>query len=330
MKRMSCLRQWFAILALACLPGTALAVGWGPTDFIIADFGGGHLAVYDQSLVFKGYLDASFATAAGLDFVPGGNLVATGQGNQFRQYTPAGGVVTNVTNPAVGAPADSKVGPGNLVYVGTQTTLNAVREFTLAGAPLRTFGNLDYVAVAILPTGSLWAGGNDQTGFIDVFNIGTGLLTSTLPLDHAQSVASVMSYSAATNTILTTDSGTGNAFERGLAGNWIRTFSGLGITQTYGITRGPGGDIYATDFNNSRILHWLANGTFVGPISISANVTGPFNIVWAGNSQVAAAAPVPGLSPLAIAVLGLLLLGVTCVMLRRQQIALRKSRRNRQ
>ena len=77
MKRLPRLRRLFALLLmLAWLPGTALAVGWGPTDFIIADYSGGHIAVYDQNFVFKGYLDASFTTAAGLDFVPGGNLVA--------------------------------------------------------------------------------------------------------------------------------------------------------------------------------------------------------------------------------------------------------------
>src|ERR1700680_3662871 len=107
-------RAVLAALLLSVALGTvpAYAIGWGPTDFIIADFrggpNGGRIAVYDQNLVFKGYLDANFPAATGLDFLPNGNLVATGFNAEVKQYAPSGAIVSSFTDSRVGGPVDIK------------------------------------------------------------------------------------------------------------------------------------------------------------------------------------------------------------------------------
>jgi hypothetical protein len=61
-------------------------------------------------------------------------------------------------------------------------------------------------------------------------------------------------------------------------------------SESHGVTRGPDGDVYATDFVGQiagvpRMHHWRADGTFVGTVIISEGpLVGPWGIVWAGNT----------------------------------------------
>src|SRR5437867_3696989 len=69
------------------------AIGWEPTDFMI---GGGpnftnKIGVFDQNLIFKGYLDSSFVTVEGMDFDAFGRLVAVaGSSQEVRVYDKSG------------------------------------------------------------------------------------------------------------------------------------------------------------------------------------------------------------------------------------------------
>lgn len=277
-----------AVLLLGILfaaPQNAFAQqSYGPTDFLIADFFGNRIAVYDQNLVFKGYLDTTITQAAGLDFLPNGNLVASSSAlDQIRQYSSAGTMVSSFTDSRVGNPIDTKVGPPNLVYVGANTATSGVPEFTLSGTFVKSFGvGKQYTGVAVLPGGVLWAGGGTP-GVIDVYSIATGLQTGTIPLDNGQGSAFSMFYSAATNTVLMGDITTSRVFERTTTGTFVRQFlpSVAGIPA--GVTRGPGGDVFATSFFGGTITRWQANGTFVGATPVTPNTTAPVNIAWAGN-----------------------------------------------
>ena len=49
------------------------------------------------------------------------------------------------------------------------------------------------------------------------------------------------------------------------------------------MTRGPGGDVFATSQFDHGVYHWHADGTFVGFTDLSASISRTRNIVWAGN-----------------------------------------------
>lgn len=102
----------------------AYAVGYAPTDFVVAGYSsaGGNVAVYKQDLTFKGYLDTNFSGAVGLDLTSDGRLVVAAQfPGRVRVYNPDGTLSTQFTDAALGVqPFDVKVGPGDLLYVGTQ------------------------------------------------------------------------------------------------------------------------------------------------------------------------------------------------------------------
>ena len=63
------------------------------------------------------------------------------------------------------------------------------------------------------------------------------------------------------------------AVNRGAAG------SGAGLIAPLGVTRGPGGGVFATDFVNDGVFRWDADGAFVGLTDLSASVTDPGNIL---------------------------------------------------
>ncbi|MGQ0618313.1 MAG: hypothetical protein ACT4QA_00105 [Panacagrimonas sp.] len=163
-----------------------------------------------------------------------------------------------------------KVGPGDRLYVGTQTFANAVREFSLAGSALRTFGADTYDGVAVLPGDILWAGGTEQPGRIDVFSLSSGLQTGSITLDNGQGIAGSMYYSAATDTVLMADYLTGQVFERTTTGAFVRVFSAPGgLGNTYAVTRGVNGDVYATSFDFNSVYRWTAAGGFVSQTTLA-------------------------------------------------------------
>jgi hypothetical protein len=195
-----------------------------------------------------------------------------------RQYARDGTIISSFTSPSLGDPIDIKVGPENLLYVGTQTT-SSVREFDLAGHSIRTFGGMSYPSVAVLPGGLLWAGEPNFTRSVAIFSITTGTQIGIVSLDGGQNRASSMFYSKATGTVLMTDGslaaiGENTIFERDLNGALVRTFSssefrnGTG-NPSFGVTRGPNGDVFATTAGGGgKVYQWHEDGTFVRSFSL--------------------------------------------------------------
>lgn len=279
-KRVTFLLSSLPLIVGLCLffavPGAAQ---YAATDFLIADFSGNRIAVYNQSLVFQRYLDTAFPNVTGLDLLSNGNLVAAGQSRRIKVYNPAGTIVTNFTNLNLITPLDVKASAAGLFYVGTQDSINSVAEFSATGTYNRSFGAKAYAGVVIFGN-TLWAGGDQQPGIIDVYNLMTGEFISTFTLDNGQVNAVSMHYSASTNTILMADFSTRTIYERTTTGAFVRQFTGGGGGIGFGVTRGPGGDVYAT--SNNIVSRWTATGTFVGNTSIPQVAFG-INMLWAGS-----------------------------------------------
>ncbi len=264
---------------------TKVSAQYALSDFIVAGCVTQNVAVYNSSLVYQRDLATSFGCAAGLDLMSNSNVVASSQNTEVRFYNPAGTLVSSFTGAQVGLPIDTKAYLGN-VFIGTQDTNYGVSDFTMGGTFVRNLGTPEYRSgVAVLPGNILWAGG--EVGDIDVFNISTGALITSIPLDNGQGNAHAMYYSPSTNTVLMTDIISNTVFERNTSGTFIRQFTGG--ASYYGVTRGPGGDVYSTDCFGNQIHRWDSAGNFIGSISTLPEVNCPVNIIWAGNTVVTAA-----------------------------------------
>lgn len=279
----------FFVLCLALvLPAThAAAVGFDNDDFIIAGFVSDSIAVYDSDFTFKGNLDASFDRAAGLDFDAAGRVVAAGQNKQVRVYDAAGNQLPpplSFSNLDLGSPIDLKVGPGPAgnYYVGTQS--NGLREFTPVGVTARIFDTDTYSGVAVLPGNVLWGGGFNGSGnLLNVFDLVTGTQTGSITLDNGQTDVVSMFYSAATDTVLLADGNNSAIYERETDGTFLRSFTATGLGSPRGVTRGPGGDVFATDGLDDGVYRWDADANFLGFTSLSPSINGPINILYTGN-----------------------------------------------
>lgn len=282
-------RRFFAVaicgacLSLLLVPAGAIAQGYRAGDLIVADYTG-KIAVFDRELNFKNYLDTDFNLVTGLDFTSTGDLVATGRGpGTIRRYNPAGQLVDEIIDDAVIAdPIDIKVGPGDSLYVGTQSA--AVAELTLEGDLNRTFGSLrDPQGIAVLPNGELWVGHGTGGDFvidnpIQVFSLASGALTRTIPLDHYHEVGT-MFYSAATDTVLLTDPPFGTVYEYAIDGSLVREFGGGDSTYAYGVTRADDGVVYVTSQLSGNVARYDSDGTFLDSTNLSPYVDVPIGIV---------------------------------------------------
>ncbi len=285
----------------AVWPSDAAAVGWDGDDFLIAGAGTDTIGVYDSDLTFKGNLDASFDRVTGLDFDAAGNLVAVGQNQQVRVYRSDGTLLSSFTNADLGAPYELKVGPasvGGNYYVGTQDANGGtgLREFSPAGATLRQFASGDYESVAVLPDNVLWGGGSLSVSGIHAFDLISGNPTATLPI----STVVTMSYSPVTDTVLLGQNSGSGIVEWQTDGTLLDSFSAAGFLAR-GVTRGPGGEVFATSQFDNGVYHWHADGTFVGFTDLSTSIVGTRNIVWTGNA-------IPEPSTAALLALGSLML----------------------
>jgi hypothetical protein len=280
----------FCALFICLLFNSNVSAQFASTDFLIADSADDRIAVYDQNLVFLRYLDTGFNQVSGLTILSSGSLAAAGRNpGRIKVYNPSGMIVTDFTDPNIGDVVDLKASPLGRLYVGSQSATSAVAEFTQSGTFLRNLGVKAYSGVAVLPGNVLWA--SEGTNTIDVFDIISGTLTSTITLDNGQLLADSMFYSPSTNTVLITDFGTNSVFERTTTGAFVRQFTGGGAI--LGVTRGPGGDVFSTEIN--QVHRWTLTGMYLGSTNISANVTSAVNIVWAANlAPTAASATVSG------------------------------------
>ncbi len=280
------------------LTASTVRAQYSTTDFLVADFNNNRIAVYDSNLTFVRYLDSSIANVTGLDIMPNGNLLAVTDNSLVKIYDRSGSVVSTFSDAArLPSAFDIKASTSGKLYAANRNIATPIGEFdgdgTYSKSYVNTLNNYIYTGVAVLPDGVLWGGGADAPGVIDVFDIQSGNQTGTITLDGGQQAVGVMHFSRSTNTVLTTAAtpptfsagiSTPVVYERDLTGNLIRTFYSSDALSTYnGITRGPNGDVYATDFSNSKIYHWNANAVYLGAIDISNDVTSPANIVWAGN-----------------------------------------------
>ncbi len=294
----SLLTVFFLVLA----PAASLFAqqGWDGDDFLISGFLSNNVAVFDADLSFKGHLDPGFVNPTGLDFLPGGGLLATAYSLEVREYSPSGAALFGFSDPDLGAPADLKAGgllldvrgePLQLVYVATQDGALRVREFDMNGVSRRSMGNVRGSSLAMLPGNRLWAGGFGER--IEMLNAGTGRRVASIVYDNGQLSAVSMTYSAASDTVLLADWVTGKVFERARSGAFVRVFVAPMALRPIGVTRGPGGDVLAVDFARDSVFRWRADGVFVSETPLGVVVDGPFGLVWAGNSA-AAAAPAAG------------------------------------
>jgi Putative Ig domain/Bacterial Ig domain len=136
----------------------------------------------------------------------------------------------------------------------------------------------------VLPGDVLWIARHNA---IDVFDLVSGELTTTIALDNGQSAATAMTYSPYTGTVLMCSSSLyGAIYERTLEGAFVRTFTG--VSCDYGVTRGPNGDVYSGlivydyDYNGTlRFSRWNQSGAFLG-VTDREGFSGELgNIVWA-------------------------------------------------
>lgn len=268
----------------------------GATDFLVADANGAHLAVYDQNLVFLGYFAQDITNPFGLDFLSNLNVIALNHNPvEVREYDILGNLISHFGTPAVlgNAPIDLKANRTPLassfrVYDGRRSA-TTVPEVNFSGTKTRSFGSNTYDGIAVLPGSVMWAGGVNYPQKIDVFDLATGsgdniAPTSTIDLNdgHGQSVAESMFYSAVTNTVLTVDFNNNTVVERNTNGTFVRTFiPPMGSALQFGVTRGPGDDVFATDFNGN-IVRWKPDGTLIGATA-STGVSQPTGILWMGN-----------------------------------------------
>jgi hypothetical protein len=284
-------------LAVGAVVLRAEAVGFDEDDFIIAGFTSDTVGVYDSDLSFKGYLATGWERSVGLDFDRAGNVVSVNQRglvpdgppSQVQVFAQDGSAVPGraYESPDLGAPLDIKVGPTGRYYAGTQDSSNlggnTLQEFSRSGAALRSFGSGDYEGVAVLPGRILWGGGgNGLFGVIHVWDLDTGMLINSISLDGGQIFALSMHYSRPTNTVLIADVASHAIYERNLDGSLVRTFVAADMESPGGVTRGPNGDLFATDQSDHGVYRWSANGTYLGFTSLSPSVNVPVNIIWAG------------------------------------------------
>jgi hypothetical protein len=292
----------------------------GPTDFLVSDGMGSHISVFDSSLVFKGFFDENLMAMSfrGLDFLPNQHIVSLSQTSPqltVTEYDTSGTHISSFMSADLhGDPVDMKSNKAPMpadfrLYFGQDCCAMGASapEFNLAGTKIRGFGSNTYDGIAVLPGNVMWAGGLGLTAKVDVFDISSGsgtgnsiAPTKTINLDNMQVNVSSLFYSAVTDTVLMVEPGSSTVFERMTDGTFVRKFAApAGTSLTFGVTRGPGNDVFASGIHgtpgNGRIVRWHSDGTFVTNTDISAHVFDPLNIIWAGNNT-AVACTTPAIS----------------------------------
>jgi hypothetical protein len=296
---------------------TFVPTALGPTDFLVSDAMGSHIAVFDSNLVFKGFFDENLSVMSfrGLDFLPNQHIVGLSLTSPptVTEYDTSGTHISSFMSMDLhGDPVDLKSNKASMpadfrLYFGQDCCAMGASapELNLSGTKIRGFGSNTYDGIAVLPGNVMWAGGLGLTSKIDVFNIASGsgtggsiAPTSTINLDNMQVNVSSLSYSAVTDTVLMVEPGNSIVFERMTDGTFVRKFvAPMGVSLTFGVTRGPGNDVFASGISgvfNGRIVRWHSDGTFVSTTDISAEVFDPMNIIWAGNSTAGCTLTCPG------------------------------------
>lgn len=269
----------FNLHSLGAVPG----MGFDRDDFLIAGFNSDAIYVYDHDFTYKGTLDDNFPQVTGLDFDAHGNLVAVGQSRQVRTYDAAGNRLSSFASDEINLAIDIKVGPNGNYYTATQ--FNGIWEFSPDGSWSTQLASGQFIGLAVLPGDVLWGGFLQNRPFVDVFDTTTRAYATSLPLDNGQERASSLFYSQSTDTVLMASTYYyDGVFERDTNGQFLREFTAPDFHSSTGVTRGPDGDVFATDSSDDRVYRWKADGTFVGVIDLTTSgIHSPTNILWAGN-----------------------------------------------
>ena len=292
------------------------AIGFDADDYIITElsFAGPAVLVYDHDFKFKGYLGPegnSTGLATGLDFDAAGLVVARGSfdglTSQIRVFEPDGSLATNrpqdVTSPP-GVLNLAVADNGNYFVAGQNEvfgTPNGLLEIAFDGEVLRQIDADDYEGVAVLPGGVVVGGGGSDTGFLRAFDAETDqpvfsfseqvtpATTGATLFDQGQRSATDIDYSPRTDSLLLADRRGAAIFERETDGTFIRRFDPPGDipfnanSELIGVTRGPGGDVYA--IFRDVVVRWDANGNYVESIDLSDTIGfSATGILWASNA----------------------------------------------
>jgi len=250
------------------------------------------IAVYDQNLVFKTWVDPSLWSSASPQLTSAGNVVFhcdIGGYPSWRvyEYAPSGVRVRSLSTGEYIADAISD-GLDQVTYTSHHDDAIGVTQWDGSGNRVRTFGTSHYGGLCVLPGGVLWAAVSyGESPKIHVFDLATGMQTGTIIYDNGQT-SGWGHYSPSTNTVLVS-SPNHALFERTTTGSFVRKFvypySNNWYVAVYAATRGPGGDVYAiVEVGTSTywIGHWKADGTWVGQTSPNLNVDGVMGILWTG------------------------------------------------
>ncbi len=266
-------------------------------DFIVVgtNFPPSGTHIYSENLAYKGGLGGTgngSITGYGVGHVAMHEI--DGLSDLIRVYNSAGLVVKEIPSPGNNGDLKARAN-GNLLLARTRTMSGdpgPIKEITATGAVVRTIGSLPYRSIAVLPGNIMWAGRNNSNT-IDVFDLTTGLFSTSFVLPGGQDDANSMFYSNETNTVLVADSRdvpltqSNIVSELDATGALVRAFNlppdfVAPMETSLGVTRGPGGDVFATDIDYSRVARWRADGTFVGFNSVNT-AHRPMGIVWTGN-----------------------------------------------
>lgn len=276
----------------------ARAVAWDRDDFIVSDWEGGRVAIYDHDFAFKGYLNSSLAAANGIAFDSSGNIVVTGGRGRargsvthFLTYGRDGVQMASFDKEEFWFAYQLDIGPSGNYYVAIDSGLV---EINSSGETLRRFGGVGrFFSVAVVNDSNVWTGRDRETlsppysnDELKMFDLATGTQVGSKVIEGQPRISSMFYTESTASVLISNWYETPYVGEYDLAGNLIRSFfrpANLEIGFGWGVTRGPGGDVFATTDYHHKIFRWAADGTFVGSYDLPELVA-TTKIVWAGNS----------------------------------------------
>jgi hypothetical protein len=278
---------FLCVVGCCCaLPNTANAVGWGPDDFIIGGGTntGGQVGIFDPNLVFKGYLErpSSFGVD---DFNRLGQLVGREGTHSVRVFDASGDIVGGFASLDFMPVGKLNVAPnGNyLVPLNSSTTPGGVGEYQPDGTLVRRLGTGIINSLAVIPGDKMWAWfPDDGRDVVRVYDLASGAQSATITLSGI--APNHMRFSPTTNTMLIASIQAQAVFEADYANGLIlQTFHAPADADLTDVTRGPNGDVLATD-TRERVLRWRQDGSFIGSLSTTELLGRPSQLIWEGNT----------------------------------------------
>ncbi len=282
--------SWAMSLAFA-FSGVAIADNYDDNDFLIAGSFSDNIFVYDaEDFSFKTKLfPGNFDRVRAIAFDLFGNVASANLGGKLHLWSPCGISQLVIDDDLPAGPAGVGVSPAGDYFIAIQ---DGILEFDQSGNLLRTLGaGEDYKAVAFLPGDTMWGAGGGSggsPGIMDVYDVPSGSILYSIPFDNGQLQVQALHYSPSTRSVLIADFVARAVFERDEDGVFIRKFDALGLGGLTGVTRGPGGLVFATEFGPNpstagKLHRWNPDGSFIATITLDNSILGASNILWTGN-----------------------------------------------